>query len=686
MKNIKTNFFAVLGLTILCSCGSEDNKELKKENTDVVPGFDMANIDSTFSPCEDFYQFAIGNWQKNNPIPSTESRWGSFNILNEKNELQLKGIIEDAAASKAEKKSLKQQVGDFYLAALDSSNADKLGITPLKPLLEKIDGVVDVQSLVETMAHLKIKGSGSLFSYYVYVDARNSNANIFYLGQGGYALPDRDYYFPKDDKGKNILLEYEKHLAAMFMLAGEPEDIAVKDAKTALAIETKLAEASLNKIQRRDPVATYNKLSLDEVQKLCTAFDWNKFLVAAEVPNVKEMVLDQPKYFTTLNKTLKQFSIEEWKVYLKFQALNDFAPYLSSDFEKQHFAFYSTVLSGIGEMKPRWKRALQISNNYVGEQIGKLFVEKYFPEEQKQKVLDLIHNIGEVFKERVASLEWMSDSTKTKALEKLSKFTYKIGYPDKWKDYSSIEIVKDNFVQNMMNVRAWEYADMMGKLGNPVDKTEWGMTPQTINAYYNPTMNEIVFPAAILQPPFYNANADDALNYGGIGGVIGHEFSHGFDDEGSQFDGDGNLKNWWSKEDRTNFEHLTGKLVDQFNKFEVLDGVFVNGQLTLGENIADLAGITLSYYAFLKSLEGKELPKDIDGFNYKQRFFLGWAQSWAQNIKDEELLKRINTDPHSPAKQRVIGPLTNLPEFDEAFGCKHGHKMVAVDSLRVKIW
>ncbi len=686
MKKFNNSLLVVMGFALISSCGTEPKKEENTEKKDIVPAFNMSNIDSTFSPCEDFYQFAIGNWQKNNPIPSTESRWGSFNILNEANELKIKSIIEEAAASKAEKGSPKQQVGDFYAAALDSTNADKLGITPLKPLMEKIATISDIQSLVETMAFLKIKGTSSLFSYYVYGDAKNSNANILYLGQGGYGLPDRDYYFPTDDRGKNILVEYEKHIAALFKLAGKTEEQAAKDAKSALAIETQLAKASLDKVQRRDPVATYNKMSVEDLQKLCPSFDWKKFLQVAQIPSINEMVVDQPKYFSTLNKTFKQFTIDQWKVYVELQTLNDFSAYLSSDFENQNFAFYSTVMSGVKDMKPRWKRALENSNHYVGEQIGKLYVEKYFPEEQKQRVLGYIHNIGEVFKERVKNLDWMSDSTKTKALDKLSKFTYKIGYPDKWKNFTSIVIVKDNFVQNMMNVHAYEYADMMSKLGKPVDKTEWGMTPQTINAYYNPTMNEIVFPAAILQPPFFNPDADDAINYGGIGGVIGHEFSHGFDDEGSQFDGDGNLKNWWSKEDRANFEALTTKLVNQFNAFEVLDGVHVNGQLTLGENIADLAGITLSYYAYLKSLEGKPAPKDIDGFTNKQRFFLGWAQGWASNTKDEEAVRRVNVDPHSPTKFRVVGPLTNLHEFSEAFGCKPGDKMFAVDSLRVKIW
>jgi len=682
--NFKTTLFGLTALTIFIGCGAKSNKEETK--ADVIPAFDLANIDSTAIPCEDFYQYAIGNWQKNNPVPETEGRWGSFNILNEANNLKLKAIIEEASASNGKKGTPKQQVGDFYTAAFDSTNADKLGITPINDLLKKIDAVKDAQSLVETMAFLKVKGSGSIFSYYVYIDAKNSTQNTFYLSQGGLGLPDRDYYFPADDRGKNILAEYEKHIEATFKLAKESEEVAKANAKTIVSLESDLAKVSMTKVERRNPIATYNKMTVDELQKLTPVFDWKALFSSAQINGVNELVVGQPNFFKALNQIIKKYTIGQWKAYLKWHLLNDFSPYLSSDFEQQNFAFYSTTLRGVKEMKPRWKRALENSNNFVGEQIGKLFVEKHFPEEQKKRVLGYIHNIGEVFKERVAKLEWMSDSTKTKALDKLSKFTYKIGYPDKWKDLSSIEIVKDNFVQNMMNVRSFEYAEMMGKLSKPVDKTEWGMTPQTINAYYNPTMNEIVFPAAILQPPFFNPDADDAVNYGGIGGVIGHEFSHGFDDQGSQFDGDGNLKNWWSDEDRKNFDHLTGKLVDQFNGFHVVDDTYVNGQLTLGENIADLAGITLSYYALLKSYEGKAEPKPIDGFTYKQRFFLGWAQVWASNIKDEEAVRLANVDPHSPTKYRVLGPLTNLVEFDEAFGCKPGTKMVAVDSFRVKIW
>lgn len=686
MKISNKSLFGI-GISFLAfACGGNEEAKVEQPVKEVIPAFDLANIDSSAMPCENFYQYAIGNWQKNNPVPETEGRWGSFNILGEDNKKKLRTIVEDAAKAKGEKGTPLQQVGDFYTSALDSTHVDELGMKPIEPTLAEIDGVTDVQTLVEMMAALRKKGSGSIFGYYVHTDARSSNDNIFYLSQGGLGLPDRDYYFPQDDRGKKILEEYEKHIAALFQLIGVDEETANAKAKNIVALETSLAESSMNRVERRDPVKTYNKMNTEELQNLCSAFNWESFFKAAELNGISDLVVRQPNFFKDLNATLTKYPIETWKDYLKWQFTNDFSPYLSSDFEKQNFSFYSTTLRGVNEMKPRWKRALESSNNSVGELIGKLFVEKHFPEEQKQRVLGYIDNIAAVFKERVQTLDWMTDSTKAKALDKLSKFTYKIGYPDKWKDFSSVDINADSYVSNIMNMNYYGYKEMVDKIGKPVDKTEWGMTPQTINAYYNPTMNEIVFPAAILQPPFFNPDADDAINYGGIGGVIGHEFSHGFDDQGSQFDGDGNLNNWWSDEDRANFEGRTAKLVDQFNHFHVVDSVYVNGELTLGENIADLAGITLSYYALLKSYEGKEEPKPIDGFDYKQRFFLGWTQVWASNIKDEEAVRLANVDPHSPTKYRVLGPLTNLTEFDAAFGCKDGDQMVAKDSLRVKIW
>lgn len=676
-----------VGVSLLAyACGNNDKSTTEEPKKEIVAAFDMANIDSTFSPCEDFEQFAVGNWLKNNPVPDSESRWGSFSVVHDANEIKLRKIVEDAASSKGEKGSALQQVGDFYTSALDSIKVNELGITPIQPMLDQIDAISNAQELVETMAESRKYGSGSLFGYYVYIDSKKSDEYITYLSQGGLGLPDKSFYTPSDERGENILAEYKKHVKALFVLKGESEEEATKSAEMVLTVENLLAEKSMDRVERRDPEKTYNKMTVEELQALVPAINWESFFKKAEIENIKEVVVGQPEFIKMYNSAFTEIPLDTWKTYMKFHLINDFADDLSIEFEKQVFSFYSTILRGTSEMKPRWKRALSKSNGNVGEQIGKLFVEKHFPEESKQKVLDLIGNINKVFKERVQKLDWMSDSTKTKALEKLSKFTYKIGYPDKWEDYSSVNIDASSLLQNVMNLNYFEYKKNVGRLGKPIDKQEWGMTPQTINAYYNPTMNEIVFPAAILQPPFFNPDADDAINYGGIGGVIGHEFSHGFDDQGCKFDGDGNLKNWWSDVDLANFKERTNKLVNQFNGYEVVEGNFVNGELTLGENIADIAGITLAYYALEKAMDGKE-DKMIDGYNYQQRFFLGWAQVWHTNAKEEFLVNQVKTDPHSPTRFRTIGPLVNMSEFSDAFGCTGtDSKMVAPDSLRVKIW
>lgn len=685
--NLSNKTLIGLGVSLIAySCGNNEQAPVVEEQKDVVVAFDMSNIDSTFSPCEDFEQFAVGNWLKNNPVPDSESRWGSFSVVHDANEIKLREIVQNASKAKGEKGSALQQVGDFYTSALDSNKVNELGITPIQPMLDKIEAVSNAQELVETMAETRKYGSGSLFGYYVYIDSKKSDEYITYLSQGGLGLPDKSYYTPSDERGENILEEYKKHVKALFVLKGQTEEDAQKSSEMVLSVENLLAEKSMDRVERRDPEKTYNKMTIEELQTLVPAIDWNSFFKKAEIENINEIVVGQPEFMKLYNTAFDKIPLENWKTYMKFHLINDFADDLSIDFEKQVFSFYSTVLRGTSEMKPRWKRALSKANGSVGEQIGKLFVEKHFPEESKQKVLDLIGNINKVFKERVQKLDWMSDSTKTKALEKLSKFTYKIGYPDKWEDYSSVDINASTLLQNVMNVNYFEYKKNVGRLGKPIDKDEWGMTPQTINAYYNPTMNEIVFPAAILQPPFFNPDADDAINYGGIGGVIGHEFSHGFDDQGCKFDGDGNLKNWWSDADLANFKERTNKLVNQFNKYEVVEGNFVNGELTLGENIADIAGITLAYYALEKAMEGKE-DKMIDGYNFRQRFFLGWAQVWHTNATEQFLVNQVKTDPHSPTRFRTIGPLVNMSEFSDAFGCTGTDaKMIAPDSLRVKIW
>ena len=678
---------AILGITavaITVACGGNEEQSHQEEIKATTPAFDISQIDSTIMPCEDFEKFAVGNWLKNNPVPESESRWGSFNIVHDANEIKLRAIVEDAVSAKAEKGTPLQQVGDFYASALDSTTVNELRIQPIQPMLDKIEAVITVQELIEVMAETRKIGSGSMFAGYVGIDAKNSSQYIMHLSQGGLGLPDKTYYTPSDERGENILSEYKKHITAMFVLTGEEKEKSKENTTNIIEIESFLAKNSMDRVERRDPEKTYNKLSVDELQTLCSNIDWKAFFVASELNGVENLVVGQPDFFKALNNSLTQFPIENWKTYMKWHLINDMAGNLNIEFEEQVFSFYSTTLRGTKVMKPRWKRALSKSNGNVGEQIGKLFVEKHFPEESKQKVLDLIANINTVFKERVQKLDWMSEETKVKAMEKLSKFTYKIGYPDKWEDYSSVDIKANTLAQNVMNMNYFEYKKNVNRLGQPIDRDEWGMNPQTINAYYNPTMNEIVFPAAILQPPFFNADADDAINYGGIGGVIGHEFSHGFDDQGCKFDGDGNMKNWWTKEDLANFSKRTEKLVNQFDGYEVAEGNHVNGKLTLGENIADIAGITLSYYALEKAMEGKEDPM-IDGYNYKQRFFLSWAQVWHGNIKDEAIINQVKTDPHSPTRYRTNGPLTNLVEFHSAFGCKEG-AMIAPDSSRVTIW
>lgn len=686
--NKLTSFISVISvpslLLMVIGCSSPEKKEpvIEKE---ITPAFDISQIDSSHSACDDFEKFTVGNWLKNNPVPESESRWGSFNVLNDQNEIQLRAIVDEAAKAKAKKGTPLQMVGDFYTSALDSTTVNELGIKPLLPYLSKIDAITNYDEMVLTSVENRKIGSNSLFGYYVEVDSKNSSQYITYLSQGGLGLPDKTYYTPSDERGKNILSAYEKYITDLFVLAGEDSFAAKTMATHILKIESALAKNSMDRVERRDPLKTYNKKTKAELQALCKIINWENYFATAEFGAFDEIVVGQVDFIKLLDNTIKKFTIDQWKAYLKFHLINDFAADLSIAFEQANFGFYSTTLRGVKEMKPRWKRALSKSNGTVGESLGKLFVEKHFPEASKKMVLDMINNISDVFKERVQQLDWMSEETKAKALDKLSKFNYKIGYPDKWKDYSSVDIQSNTLVQNVMNMNYFEYKENVGRLGKPIDKDEWGMNPQRINAYFSPTMNEIVFPAAILQPPFFNPDADDAINYGGIGAVIGHEFSHGFDDQGSKYDGDGNLNNWWTDEDKANFSERTGKLANQYDLYEVAEGNKVNGKLTLGENIADIAGLTLAYYGLQKAVEKKGKPALIDGFDHNQRFFLGWAQVWHSNSKDEAIINQVKTDPHSPTRYRINGPLVNMDEFYNAFGCQKG-QMVAPDSLRVTIW
>lgn len=647
-------------------------------------GFPLSNLDKSADPCTNFYQYAAGGWMKNNPMPSTESRWGSFNILAKANDVKIKAILEASAKKPGKKGSPEQLVGDFYTAAMDSAAREKAGVKPLAPLFQRIQAVKSVDELAVLSGSLRPLGMGGLFGFYVSIDAKNSSENIVYISQGGLGLPDRDYYTKTDEASVEIRNAYQAHIDKQFALAGLKEKEA---GKRILALETALAEVSMTRVERRDPEKTYNLFTKEafEAHPQWSDFYWQGFFEATSAKNFEKLIVGQPAFLAGMVKALQSMPLEDWKSYFRWQVINASTGSLTFALEQESFNFYQKTLSGTPAMKPRWERAVSQVNGQLGETLGQLFVKAHFSPESKRKVSEMVENLRTAFGQRIEALEWMSDATKKEALHKLSTFTYKIGYPDKWKDYSQVDIQRGKHFQNVLNTRARAYAIMIEKIGQPVDKTEWGMTPQTVNAYYSATRNEIVFPAGILQAPFYDPQADDAVNYGGIGAVIGHEFSHGFDDKGSKFDAEGNLKNWWSAEDRAAFEERTNKIVDQYNRMEVLDGVFVNGSLTQGENIADLAGLTMAYYALKNAYKGNE-PAPIDGYSWQQRFFLGWTHVWSQNISEKELRRRILTDSHAPGKERVLGPLANMPEFWEAFNCHPGNPMVAPDEQRVSIW
>ena len=679
-----------LATTTFAACESTESNSSSSDNqTDTtkttVAHFPMSNLDTAASPCDDFYQFAVGGWLKDNPVPSTESRWSSFNVLNDANEAKQKEILTEFAANEnAERGSMEQLLGDFYSSAMDSAAANEKGIKPLKEQLNKIESISSKEEYIKASAELSKIGVGSMFGIYVGQDDKNSAEYITHIYQSGLGLPDKDYYLKDDAKSKKVREQYVDHISKMFVLAGDSKEEAKKKAKKIMKIETSLAEVSMSRVDRRDPMKTYNKRTYAELKKNTSNFMWDTYFNVVGV-TPEHFVVTQPDFLKAANQQFSKTSLDDLKTYMKWNLINSYAGYLDSAMANQNFDFYAKTLSGKKEMKPRWNRALDMVNGNLGDVLGKAFVERHFSEEAKDDVRELVENLRSVFRERINSLTWMGDSTKKKAIKKLEAFNMKIGYPDEWKDYSSVEITDSTLVQNVMNARRFKFNYMIDKLGGPVDEHEWFMTPQTVNAYYSSSQNEIVFPAGILQPPFYNVEADDALNYGGIGAVIGHEFTHGFDDQGSKYDHAGNLSNWWTEEDRVLFDERANFVVEQFNMFEPLDSLFINGKLTLGENIADLGGLTLAYYALKKEI-GDNVPKKIDGFTYEQRFFLGWAQVWHTNMTDEAMRQRILTDPHSPGKFRVNGPLSNMKEFADAFGCNPEDRMVQDDSIRAVIW
>lgn len=671
------SYFAALGI-VAASYTANAQSQMKF--------IDPANMDLTVKPGDDFYQYASGTWIKNNPVPAKETRWGSFNALRDFNINAVKGLVEGAAADKsAPAGSVKKRVGDFYAAAMDSVTIEKLGYTPIKADLEKIKQIKDLQGILDHAAYLRTTGlAAPMFSFYVGQDRKNVNKYMAQLGQGGTTLPDRDYYLKDDSRSVKIREAYDKYMTTLFTLTGNSPAEAKKKAATVMAIEKQLAEAQMARVEMRDPHKTYNKFTVTDFSKTTPQLNWVTMLPKFKVTGQDTVLVSSPKFFVSLDGMLKTVPVADWKTYLEWNVLKSSASNLSSPFVNASFAF-TQAQTGQKVQTPRWQRMSQLTDGTIGELLGQLYVAQYFKPDAKVRMTELIANLRKAFEIRINNLDWMSDVTKGKALEKLNAFVPKIGYPDKWKDYEGLTITRTTYLQNLRNAGAWGYNEMVTQLGKPVDRTRFGMTPPTVNAYYSPTMNEIVFPAGILQFPFFDPNADDAVNYGGIGAVIGHEMSHGFDDSGSQYDKDGNLRNWWTPEDKVKFEAKTKALGEQFDAYTVLDTIHVIGKLTMGENIGDLGGLNAAYTAFKMTKQGQSEDK-IDGFTPDQRFFLSWAQVWRGNILDETAAQLIKTDPHSPGPYRTIGAPVNMDAWYKAFDVKPGDKLYKKPEDRIRMW
>ncbi len=659
-------------------------------STPPPPGkpIDPANFDTSAKPCADFYEYADGGWIKANPIPADKARWGSFEEVADRNRAILKAILEETSAkSDWPKGSIRQKVGDFYAAGMDEAAIEKAGTKPLAPWLAKVDALKSNADLPKLLAGFHARRLPAGFGLRIAQDQKESTRYMPMLNQGGLGLPDRDYYLKEDPKSKELREKYAAHVARMFGLLGEKPESAKGKAEAVLAFETKLAKASRTRVELRDPEKNYNRKTLAELTAEAPGFDWKAYLDAVGIPEKQDLNVRQPGFFKAYAGMAASEPLDAWKTYLTWHVVHSSANLLPKRFEEENFAFYGKTLRGVPQEEERWRRVLAATDQALGEALGQLYVEKAFSAKAKERTKQLVENLRAALKERIEGLPWMGDETKKAALKKLAAFGVKIGYPDKWRDYSALEITRASYFDNALAAHAFETKRNLDKLGKPIDRTEWGMTPPTVNAYYNANMNEIVFPAGILQPPFFYADADDAVNYGGIGGVIGHEMTHGFDDSGSKYDADGNLKNWWTDADRKAYEARTDLMVKQFDGYKPLADQAINGKLTLGENIADLGGLKVAYAALAKALGGdpaKGAP--IDGFTPAQRFFLNWATVWRNNVRDESLRVNLNTDPHSPGRFRVLGPLSDLPEFHAAFGCATGTAMVRPEAERPSIW
>jgi predicted metalloendopeptidase len=650
-------------------------------------GFDLANMDKNTAACTDFYQFANGGWLKNTEIPAAYPSWGSFNVLAENNRKDLHDILEEAAKNtKAAKGSNEQKIGDYYASCLDESKREAEGMKPLVPELARIDKIQNARDVQSQVAYMHRHGIATLFSYGSLPDLKNSSMVLAFAGQGGLSLPNRDYYTKTDEKSVKLRQDFVTHMTNMFQLVGETSEQAAKDAQTVLTFETRLAQNSRTPVELRDLTKQYHLMNSAQLKELTPTFSWDDYRKAAGAPVMGDINIAHPEFFTAVNKMLTEVPVADWKTYLRWNLITGTASSLSSNFENENFNFFGKVLEGRKEQLPRWRRCVSATDANLGEALGQVYVARTFTPQSKARMQALVNNLIVAFRDRLQKLDWMSEDTRKQAIAKLNAFGQKIGYPDRWIDYSALSVSRDSYLQNVLS--ASEFAQMrdFNKINKPVDRKEWGMTPPTVNAGYNPLNNDISFPAGILRAPFFNPDADDAINYGAIGAVIGHEITHGYDDLGAEFDASGNLKNWWTETDKKNFDERANCVVNQFSSFEAEPGLHLQGKLVSGESIADLGGLYVAYDAYMKSIEGKPRPADIDGFTPEQRFFLGWAQVWAEKYTPEWIRFQTQSDPHPLSRFRVNGPLSNMPKFAEAFQCKTGDPMVREPEKRCQIW
>jgi putative endopeptidase len=684
---MRTLIFSFIGSFALATASAADQTDTNASAAPRVPAFSVDYMDHSVSPATNFYEFADGQWLKNNPVPPDKSRWAAFTELAERNWYLIHGILDDAAAQSASlpAHSPRREVGDFYASVMDTNRIEQLGLQPLADDLQKIDRIQSTKELFALLADFHQRGIGGMFGTGFGPDEKNSSVYAVELEQAGLSLPDRDYYLKENFADK--LKKYHEHLVNMFGLLGEKSADAEADAATVVSLETELAKASRTRVELRDPDKNYNKFTGGQLAAKTPAMLWNVYFADLNLGDHAYEIVGQPEFFTALNQMVQARPLADWKVYLRWHLLHASAAFLPAAFELENFNFYGKVLSGQPQQEPRWKRAAHILDGNIGEALGQLYVEKYFPPEARARMNELVENEKSVFHDRLGKVAWMTDATRAKALAKFARFTQKIGFPATFRDYSAVEISRDDLLGNVRRAEIFESHREIVRVGKPVDRTEWDMTPETVNAYFNPEMNEIVFPAGILQPPFFDVTMDDAVNYGGIGVVIGHEMTHGYDDEGRKYDADGNLNDWWTVDDAKQFDDRAQRVVDEYNNFEALPGMHVNGKLTLGENLADLGGVHIAYEALQRALaKDPSKRKTIDGFTPEQRFFISFAQVWRTNVRDAEAQRLVTVDPHSPGRFRAFGPLLNVQEFYDAFGIKEGSPMWLPPEKRAIIW